>query len=544
MKTFSNFTRGIMVLLLLIFSCPLINCQNDYFVRVYFRDKGNPQGYRAEDLLSERSLQRREKAGLMAPDFRDLPVNPQYINSVKSLGFSLHCVSKWMNTGLFRLPSLPDLGTLTALPFVTGAKIVKVPVSKGRTRDKLKFDLSPADLASYDRPITMLNGYALHNSGFRGDGVLIAVLDGGFTAADRIESLGSLRGRNGIISTWDYVNQDDFVYSDNTHGTAVMSVLAGDMPGYIAGTAPMADFILLKTEDVDSEFPCEEDFWAAGAEYADSAGADIISSSLGYSVFDDPAMDYKFSDLDGNTAFVTRAADIAASKGILVVNSAGNERDNPWQKIIAPSDGDSVVAVGAVDENKVISTFSSSGPSADGRVKPDISAMGVLVPLQTSAGFVSRASGTSFSCPVISGMSACLLQAVPQATNYEIIRALQEGSDRFTSPDNLYGYGIPDMGKVLLKLEDKYIKIPENDLEIIPNPTTGTFYLNFKNAPGDFTCEIFTITGKMIYKSTSLVSSGRIVRIDALQNREQGMYLIRVHSTGSTFTARILKIRE
>jgi subtilisin family serine protease len=544
MKAFLNSTHGFIVFLLLIFKCSLISGQNDYFVRVYFKDKGSPQAYRAEDLLSERSLQRRQKAGISAPDFRDLPVNPQYLNSVKSLGFSLHCVSKWMNTGLFRFPRLPDLGSLTALPFVAGVKIVKIPGSKGRVHDKLKFDLSPSDMASYDRPITMLNGYALHNSGFKGDGVLIAVLDGGFTAADRIESLGSLRGRNGIISTYDYVNKDDFVYGYNTHGTAVMSVLAGDMTGYIAGTAPMADYILLKTEDVDSEFPCEEDFWAAGAEYADSAGADIISSSLGYSVFDDPVMDYKYSDLDGNTAFVTRAADIAASKGILVVNSAGNERDNPWQKIIAPSDGDSVVAVGAVDENKLISTFSSSGPSADGRVKPDVAAMGVLVPLQTSAGFFSRASGTSFSCPVISGMAACLLQAVPQATNYEIIRALQEGSDRFTSPDNLYGYGIPDMGKVLLRLEDKYIKIPENDLEIIPNPTTGTFYLNFKNAPGSFSYEIFTITGKLIYKSTSQVSSGRIVRIDVLQNREQGMYLLRVRTAGNTFTARILKIRE
>lgn len=544
MKVFFHSLRRCIIILILIFNFPGISGQDDYFVRVYFRDKGNTQGYRAEDLLSERSLQRRKKAGLTAPDLKDLPVNPQYINSVKSLGFSLHCTSKWMNTGLFRFPRIPDTGSLTALPFVAGIKIVKIPGTKGPVHDKLKFELLPAEQASYDRPITMLNGYALHNSGFKGEGVLIAVLDGGFTAADRIESLGSLRGRNGIISTYDFVNKDDFVYSYNTHGTAVMSILAGDMTGYIAGTAPMADYILLKTEDVDSEFPCEEDFWAAGAEYADSAGADIISSSLGYSIFDDPLMDYKYSDLDGNTAFVTRAADVAASKGILVVNSAGNERNNPWQKIIAPSDGDSVVAVGAVDENKVISTFSSSGPSADGRVKPDVAAMGVLVPLQTSTGFVSRASGTSFSCPVISGMSACLLQAVPQATNYEIIRALHEGSDRFTSPDDLYGYGIPDMEKVLLKLEDKYIKIPENDVEIIPNPTTGTFYLNFKNAPGPFTYEIFTITGKLIYKSTSSVSSGRVVRLDVLQNREQGMYLIRISATGSSFTARILKIRE
>ncbi len=208
-------------------------------------------------------------------------------------------------------------------------------------------------------------------------------------------------------------------------------------PVSIEGTAPGADFWLMRTEDTESEFPVEEDFWVAGAEFADSLGADIISSSLGYFAFDDPSMNYKYSDMDGNTAFITRAADIAASKGILPVNSAGNERDNAWIHIIAPSDGDTVLAVGAVDGNNSISVFSSAGPSYDRRIKPDVVAQGVSVPVQVNTSVVERAGGTSFSCPVISGMCACIMQAVPEASDSDIIAALHSSSDRFLTPDSL-----------------------------------------------------------------------------------------------------------
>lgn len=529
---------------LLIFPFVKSSGQGNYFIRVYFRDKGNNPSYDATDILSERALARREKAGVPPVDYRDFPVNRQYINSIITIGFKLHSTSRWMNTALFETGDVPLTDNIKALPYVADVKIVKTPGIKSKFINKLDFELYNTGQAPYDRPITMLNGQTLHKSGFTGKNILIAVLDGGFTSADKIESLKNLRTRNGIISTYDFVNNTKPVYNSSTHGTSVMSILAGDLPGYIAGTAPGADYILLKTEDVNTEFPCEEDFWAAGAEYADSAGADIISSSLGYYEFDDPSMNYKHSELDGNTAFVTRAADIAASKGILVVNSAGNERDNTWQRIIFPSDGDSVLAIGAVDENKAISSFSSSGHAMDGRIKPDVSAMGVLVPLQTSAGLVSRASGTSFSCPVISGMCACLLQAVPMAKNYDVITALHGGSDRFTNPDSLYGYGIPDMALVLGRLQDNYIRIPEDDILLTPNPFRQSFEVIFKASPGASTIEIYTVSGKLIHKQTYPASSGRSIRIDALQTSGQGMYIIRVHTGSGTYTGRIIKIRE
>ena len=330
-----------------------------YYYRVYLKDKGENiiSNFTPSDLLSSKAIDRRQKAGITVLDFRDLPVWSGYLNKISLAGFKLHCTSKWMNTALFKTQSKEDINILLDLPFVSDVKIVKIPGTKSSFSDKLYFQTEQTGFPPFDRPVTMVNGSLLQNSGFDGKNILIAVLDGGFMNADKITSLNALRSRTGIKSTHDFVNNSNFVFDASTHGTAVLSILAGKIPDLIVGTAPGAEYLLLKTEDVRSEFPCEEDFWAAGAEFADSSGADIISSSLGYFNFDDPTLNYKYSDLDGNTAFITRVADIAASKGILVVNSAGNERNGNWKRIIFPSDGDSVLAAGAVDGNNNISVF-------------------------------------------------------------------------------------------------------------------------------------------------------------------------------------------
>lgn len=515
-----------------------------YFYRVYFNDKGYNKNYSPEDLLSSRALNRRKKAGIPVPDFRDLPVNKDYLNIISASGYKLHCTSKWMNTALFKTQFSANISSLLNLPFVRDIKIVKSPGKKAGFNDKLDFQVTQADPNAYDRPVTMLNGKSLHNSGYDGRGILIAILDGGFTYADQISSLFSLRSRSGVKKTYDFIKNSEFVYSSSSHGTAVLSVLAGNKPEFIEGTATGADYLLLKTEDVDSEYPVEEDFWAAGAEYADSIGADIISSSLGYYYFDDPSMNYKYSDLDGNTAFVTRVADIAASKGILVVNSAGNERNKEWRRIIFPSDGDSVIAVGAVDGNNNISSFSSAGPSIDGRVKPDNAAMGVNVPVQVEITTFGRSSGTSFSCPILSGMAACLLQAVPKALNTDIIEVLHTSADRYNSPDSLYGYGIPDMVNALVKLQDKYITMPLEESIVGPNPTTGNIEIIFRQPPGKLTIEIVSMTGKMIYRNDYQDYAGRSLVITELQNREQGMYFIRIIKGTVVKVYKIIKLRN
>lgn len=537
---------GLIPLFILLFFMPLhgqpLNYQ--YFYRVYLNNKGAlPGSYKASDLLSERAIIRRQKAGISVPDQRDLPVNKEFLKTISALGPVLHCSSRWMNTAVFKTQAPFNTGLITNLPFVKEVRLVKRPGIKSKFTDKLDFKLTETEQSPYDRPLKMLNGDKLHNGGYTGENILIAVLDGGFTNADNIESLENLRTRNGIINTHDFINKTEFVYNANNHGTAVLSILAGDLPGYIAGTAPGADFILLKTEDVTSEFPCEEDFWAAGAEYADSCGADVISSSLGYFNFDDPSMDYRKTDLDGNTAFVTNAADIAASKGILVVNSAGNERDNQWQKIIFPSDGDSVLAAAAVDENNVITSFSSAGPSADGRIKPDNAAMGQNIPVQTNRGQIARSAGTSFSCPVLSGMCACLLQAIPEAVNQDILDAVHRAGDRFNHPDSLYGYGIPDMIIAVKALREKYIPETAEDIFAYPNPTNGEFQLIFRQPPGPVALEIFSVSGKLISKKNYPDLTGRTIIVKELLKYEQGIYFIRLTHNGGTGVIKIVKVR-
>lgn len=517
-----------------------------YYYRVYFRDKGNYEinDFQPLQLLSERAVERRQKEQIDILDYRDLPVFITYLNELSSGGLTLHCTSKWMNTALFKTSSAANIDSLLALPFISDIKTVKIPGRKNTGEDKLDFILNESSDDSYDRPITMLNGYSLHNQGYSGNGILIAVLDGGFDNAEEISSLNDLRNRNGIKATYDFVNNSEFVYNSSTHGTAVLSVLAGRLPFTIEGTAQEADYLLLKSEDVSSEFPCEEDYWAAAAEYADSSGADIITSSLGYSTFDDPAMSYKYSDLDGNKAFVTIAADIAASKGIMVFNSAGNERNKSWKRIICPADGDSVIAVGAVDGNNLISAFSSAGPAYDRRIKPDNSAMGVAVPVQTSATTTSKANGTSFSCPVLSGMTACLMQSFPKAKNSDIIKVLRESSDRFSSPDSLYGYGIPDMGAALLRLEDMYLLKPEGLSVALPNPTTGEFEIIFREPYESIVIEIFTTSGRIIWKREIEPFAGRVLKIDELANREQGLYIIRISTPTTKIIHKVIKLRN
>ena len=543
-------TKSIGVFAFLLFSANLSIFSQEvvypYFYRVYFSDKGDNSisGYSASDLLSIRAIARRQKAGISVPDLRDLPVNKSYLDKISLLGLKLHTTSRWMNTALFKSQNPFDLNVLRSLPFISNVITVKRPGAKGGHGNKLDFQVSQADFPSYDLPLTMLNGSSMHTAGYDGLNVLIAILDGGFLNSDVISSLAELRNRKGIRVTYDFVKKNKSVYNASTHGTAVLSVLAGSIPGTIEGTAPGADYLLLKTEDVDSEFPCEEDYWAAGAEYADSAGADIISSSLGYFNFDDPAFNYKLSDLDGNTAFITRVADIAASKGILVLNSAGNERNTSWKRIIFPADGYSVEAVGAVDGNKLISDFSSAGPSADRRIKPDNVTMGVSVTVQTSNNITGKASGTSFSCPVLSGFAACLLQAVPQAANNDIITVLHKSADRYTSPDSLNGYGIPNILIALDELQKKYIKTPEDGILVYPNPTSGTFKLVFYSSPGNLAIEIISTTGKIIYRKSYDNYPGRTIDIAALQHREEGVYLLRITDPSGIRVRKVIKINN
>lgn len=310
--------------------------------------------------------------------------------------------------------------------------------------------------------------------------MLIAILDGGFPSVDENAAFAYLRDHNRIAGTWDFAGAVPNVYNYSAHGTQCLSAMAANLPGEMVGTAPEAAYLLLRTEEAYWEKPIEEHNWVAAAEYADSAGADIISSSVGYNTFDDPAYNHTYAQLDGKTTIIARAAAIAATKGILVVCAAGNEGATSWHTLLTPADADNVLTVGAVSNDHLIADFSSRGPSADGRIKPDVVSYGVATQLIGTNGQVMSGSGTSFATPIIAGLAACLWQAFPNATNLQVLHAIKASSDRYSRPYNDYGYGIPDFKTafdILLSsvlTDSTQVQLHSTWLKALPNPFTST----------------------------------------------------------------------
>jgi len=304
------------------------------------------------------------------------------------------------------------------------------------------------------KQLEMLNGISLHEKGFRGQGMRIAVIDAGFENVNKIKAFEKML----IKDTRNISNPENSIYCENNHGTKTLSCLAANLPGIIVGSAPDATYLLIKSEVSNSESPIEEDFWAAAVEYADSMGVDIISSSLGYYRYDSIQNYYSHNDLDGQTAFASRIAEIAAQKGILLVISAGNEGAVEWSKITFPADANDVLTVGSINKEYQKSTFSSVGLTADGRIKPDVVALGTGVCVIDSDGSTYRLNGTSFSTPLIAGLAACLWQAFPQLKNTELIKLIQESSSQSQNPDYQLGYGIPDFFKAYNKVNDESVQ--------------------------------------------------------------------------------------
>ena len=431
-----------------------------YLIR--FKDKANTP-YSVDkplDYLSERALARRQKYNIPITE-QDIPVNKTYIDSIKHLGFDIYAVSKWFNSVVVHSEDSALIDKAYLIDFVDTAKILKNEKVhyKPAKPEKIVIESKPDTFFNYDygfgkNQVRIMNLQNLHNKGFAGQGMQIAILDAGFKNVDRLKGFDSIRTRNQILGIKDFVERDSDVYRDATHGMQVLSTIAANYPGKLTGTAPEAKFWLLRTENEHSENLVEEYYWVSGAEYADSIGADIIHSSLGYNNFDDTLVSFKYSDMNGEIAPATIASDIASSKGILCVTSAGNEGDAPWKYITSPADADSTLTVGAVSGEGMIANFSSIGPTPDGRIKPEVVAQGAFVWVLNPKRGVTFSFGTSFSGPIIAGAVACLWQAHPECTNMEIIDAVIKSSDRYTNPDNEYGYGLPDFDKA-----DKYLKM-------------------------------------------------------------------------------------
>lgn len=422
--------------------------------RLYLKDKDldhTPFSVnRPSEFLSQRSIDRRKRQGIPV-DLTDLPVAPAYEKQVAEAGIEIVGKSKWNNTLLIRIHKNKELRKLEGLEFITKRKkVFQAPDSVSqRMRSNVRNGLnewSQGDefYGAADAQLKSLNGKKLHENGYRGKGMMIAVFDGGFMNADKIPALHKIK----LAGVKDFVvPESKSVFGEMEHGTMVLSTMAANAPDFYVGVAPEAQYLLIRCEDERTESLAEEDYWASAAEYADSCGVDVINSSLGYHGFDDSSMNHHYYEQDGNTALISRTASMCADKGIVCVNSAGNDGMGSWKKINFPADAKDILTVGSINEHGMNAAFSAVGPTADGRIKPDVMAFGSPTCVITGRGSIINDNGTSFSSPLVAGMVACLWQALPGKTAKQIIKLVKLAGDNQQHPDNVFGYGVPDFWK-------------------------------------------------------------------------------------------------
>lgn len=512
----------LIVVLLLLFTVTGKSQQTKHVI--FFTDKNetNFSLFQPSSFLSARAVARRQKYNIPV-DSSDLPVVPRYIDSVTASGnVTLIGRLRWLNAIIIQTNDAAALQKINSFPFVknrTGIALRSTAVSRMQKNIEQIQPVSAlvqqrsqgiqADTLNYgntSNQIKIHNGNFLHNIGARGQGMHMAFLDGGFFGYLTNPFFDSVRNQNRILATRDFVLNETSVNEDDAHGMACFSVVAANKPGSLIGSAPYASFYLLRTEDVFSEQIIEEYNWGMGAEFADSAGVDVISSSVGYTTYDDPSFNHTYAEMNGNTTIVTRYADMAAKKGMLVVNSAGNEGARSWKYIVAPADGDSVLSVGAAGSAGTIAGFSSFGPTSDGQIKPDVVSVGQGTFLSTAIGTVGTSNGTSFSAPNIAGLATCLWQLFPEFNNYQIIETLRRSADRFTTPHEQYGYGLPDMktatGILLAQLSQMNASITNctTALQWSSKDISGMQYKVERKLPGD---TIYTTVQTIAAKGTT-----------------------------------------
>lgn len=527
-----------------------------YFIS--FTDKNNhPFSLAQPELfLSQRAIDRRNRQGIAIAE-NDLPPCPHYIDSIRAYpGVTIVHSSRWMNGVTVQLGDTSVLAGIANLPFVQSVNTTR-KAEGGRNKELIPtasreylLDLvSDTWYGNAFNQIAMLNGEKLHALGYDGTGVVIAVLDAGFPSVYTLTAFQKAKDEGRLLGAYDFVNMESDISNDfHFHGTTVLSCMATYMPGTYIGTAPGASYWLLISENDASESISEEDNWIAAAEFADSVGADIINSSLGYTQFDDSTQDHTYADMDGNSTRISRAADIAASKGMLVVNSAGNSGASSWFYLSAPADGDSVLAVGAVDAMGDYAFFSSKGPSSDGDVKPNVAAQGFAPYLVWPDASVETGNGTSFSSPIIAGMAASLWQAHPDKTNMEIFRAIEESGNHYSQPDSLTGYGIPDFLKAHVLLSGGILseQFPDDArLRVYPNPFTGHFYVDVYSEEDQLAeLSLFDVNGKMVWQSQAELKGSTFNRLMVTEQERlipDGCYVLKLKWNQETITRKLIR---
>jgi len=518
----------------------------------------NPQTF-----LSSEAIARRKQFNI-AIDSTDLPVSKVYLDSIAKAGkVEILNSSKWLNQVLIKTTDQAALNKISQFPFVkkrspianrpstiNEEKFIETVTETNVSQTIASTKATTLNYGNSSKQVNIHEGEFLHNKGFQGKGIKIAVLDAGFFKYQNIAAFDSLKINGQLKMTWDFVDNNPSVNEDDAHGMQCLSVLAANLPGTFVGTAPAASYYLFRTEDVATEFPVEEQNWLAAAERADSIGVQMISSSLGYNTFDDAGFNYTYADLNGKKTMITRGATMATNKGMIVMNSAGNSGNSAWKYLLAPSDAVDVLAVGAVNNLKQVAPFSSFGPSSDNRVKPDIASVGWNTFLISTNGTVAQANGTSFSNPNIAGLIACLWQAFPEFSNKEIIETVRKSSDRYNNPDARTGYGIPNMRLAygMLEKESNIRKakglLKADRLKVYPNPITNEFTIVYNGKTnGKLLVQLLSIEGKLIRNLSYDVLENEyyFFNVNGLGSQASGQYILSYKDGESAGTLRIMK---
>ncbi len=539
----------IITLLYYILSYGAIAQSVSYKYWIGFKDKActqyslsHPEAY-----LSQRAIDRRQHYNIPI-DSLDLPVCKAYLDSIAHhFNIAIRNKSKWLNGCIVDVTDTSVIDSIQNISFVSEIKRIYYHLDTNSIGASIYKTSVKTDYGYAYSQEAMLKVDFLHEQGYKGEGKIIAILDAGFKKVNEFSFFDSLRADNRIIATHDFVEGDTFVYERSSHGTGVLSVMGAIKYGEVVGTAPHASYILLISEDANAENIVEEYNWVCAAEFADSAGADLINSSLGYTTFDDSTQNHNYNDLTGNKTPAAKGANIAFDKGMIVVVSAGNSGNKPWHYISTPGDATKALTVGAVDNYGEYAPFSSTGPTPDGRIKPDVVAQGYPAAACYDGDSVSFVSGTSFSSPIMCGAVACLWQAFPDMDNATIVEAVKKSASQYFSPDSLLGYGIPDFEQAynyLLELQElSGVQTKEKGVFIYPNPIKDKMNISFFVPHSKTYLLFYGLTGNLVFAlDLSSASHSKTVIINDLHLLPKGIYTVKIIADNKVFYDKVIKL--
>ena len=503
-------------ILLTLLSC--FTFGQDYYL-IHLKPKSNTSAYFSNPLLmlSQRALDRRVNKSVLLDD-KDVPIDQQYIQQIKNLDLQYIGASKWLNAVMVEISNETTQTQISNLPFVQSVENL-VRNNSRQTSSRIhesKFLLSDFNYGNSNVFINQMNLSPLHQAGYTGQNILIGVIDSGFPGVNTISAFSALRNENRIIDSKNFVNNNS-IYQMHSHGTNVLATMAAKVNNQYVGSAPDAEYALYVSEDAPVETPKELLYWVQAAERADSVGVDLINTSLGYTTFDDPRYDFTYDDMDGETTIISKGAQIAASRGIFVVNAMGNDGNNSWYYLGAPADAPDVFSIGALDNNLNAAWFTSYGPNANGVQKPNVSALGVQTPTYSASGNIVRSNGTSLASPVLAGAVASLMSALPNHSISEIKSLVENSAHLYPTYNTQLGYGVPNFESILAQLNLQ--ELTNAEVKLFPNPTSDRFKIETKEKVHRI--ELLDWTGKILKVNTNQKEMN-------VENISKGTYFVRV----------------